>query len=53
VDDAKSAADLRSKAAEMRRLASVPPSGGHRANRLLIQIAERLEYEAQQKTGGQ
>jgi len=39
-------AELRSKATEIRRLASVPTSGGHCADRVLIQIAERLEYEA-------
>jgi hypothetical protein len=48
VNDDKTAAGLRSKAAEIRRLASVPTSGGHCADRVLIQIAGRLEYEAEQ-----
>ena len=46
MDNDKTVTELRSKAAEMRRLASVPTSGGHCADRVLIEIAERLEYEA-------
>jgi hypothetical protein len=38
--------DLREKAAEYRRLANIPTSGGACANRILIFMAEKLEYEA-------
>jgi hypothetical protein len=38
--------DLREKAADYRRLANIPTSGGACANRILIFMAEKLEYEA-------
>jgi hypothetical protein len=40
------AASLRKRASEYRRVVSVRTSGGARADRVLVAIAERLEYEA-------
>jgi hypothetical protein len=40
------AADMRKRAAECRPVAGVPTSGGAGVDRILIAIAERLEYEA-------
>ena len=40
------AADIRKRAVECRRAAGVPTSGGAGVDRILIAIAERLEYEA-------
>jgi hypothetical protein len=40
------AAQLRQKAALCRRAASIPTEGSNHTNRLLLDIAERLEREA-------
>jgi hypothetical protein len=41
------AAQLRQTAALYRRAASVPTEGSHRTDRLLIELAEELEREAE------
>ena len=41
------AALLGQKAALYRRAASIPTEGSHRTDRLLIQLAEKLEREAE------
>jgi len=38
--------DLRQLAQNCRRLAQIPTTGGHRADRLLLGMAARLEHEA-------
>jgi hypothetical protein len=40
------AAQLRQKAALCRRAASIPTEGSNQTNRLLLDLAERLEREA-------
>jgi hypothetical protein len=52
-----SAKELRRKAALCRRAASVPTTGSTNADRILLELAEQLEHEAelreqQSKTGG-
>jgi hypothetical protein len=42
----KTAAVLRSQAALLRHAAALPTRDGHPSNRLLLNIAERLEREA-------
>jgi hypothetical protein len=41
------AAQLKQKAALYRRAASIPTEGSHRTDRLLIELAEKLEREAE------
>jgi hypothetical protein len=40
------ATDLRRIANLCRRVAAVPTAGGHRADRLLVTLAEQLDHEA-------
>ncbi len=40
------AADARHTAMQYRRLAGIPTSGGHRADRILLALADKLEREA-------
>ena len=39
-------ADLRHEASQYKRLAAIRTSGGHRADRLLLALAEELDREA-------
>ena len=41
------AAQLRQKAALYRRAANIPPEGSHRTDRLLVELADKLEREAE------
>jgi hypothetical protein len=43
---AETAASLLARAALYRRTASIPVNGGHRIDRILLDLAERLEREA-------
>jgi hypothetical protein len=45
-------AELRNKAALCRRAASVPTSGGHHEDRVLLAVATELEREAEALDGG-
>jgi hypothetical protein len=42
----ETAAKLRRQAEFIRRAAAVPTTGGHRADQLMIEVAEKLEREA-------
>ena len=44
-------AALRGKSALFRRIASIPTSGGHSADRVLLHLAERLDHEAASAEG--
>ena len=45
------ATDLRRMAELCKRMAAVPTSGGHRTDRLLVTLAEQLDYEAARLEG--
>ena len=42
------ARELRRGAALCRRMASIPTAGGHRADRILVQLAQKLEHAARE-----
>jgi hypothetical protein len=45
----KNASDVRQLADLYRRLASIPTAGGHSADRLLLELAARLDREAAER----